>query len=163
GADRECAQIEIACGAGGAPARVFAFGGDEPDLDRDLAIIESWDTHVEVVADLERSYQVLPQIEVDPHVVQVNESYQWHARRYIFARLNVALVGLGSHWCVDHHLVDDRLHGRDVSRSFLHRGCGDLALFFGVAVYRLVVGRFSLIHRTLALMQSIGRLVEPCN
>src|SRR5215471_12609769 len=109
GADRECTQIEIAC------------GGDEPDLDRDLAIIESWNTHVEAVADLERPYQVLPQIEVDPHVVQVNESYQWHARRYIFARLNVALVDLRSHWRIDQHLVDDRLNGRDVSRRLLSR------------------------------------------
>src|SRR4029078_210186 len=29
--NRECAQVEIACRAGSAPTRIFAFGGDEPD------------------------------------------------------------------------------------------------------------------------------------
>src|SRR5262249_43581019 len=38
GADRERAQVEIAGGAGGAPARIFAFGGDQFDLDGDAAV-----------------------------------------------------------------------------------------------------------------------------
>ena len=37
----------------------------------------------------------------------------------------------------------------------------DLALFARVAVDRLLVGRFGLVDGTLALVQGIGRLVEP--
>jgi multidrug efflux pump subunit AcrA (membrane-fusion protein) len=40
GADRERAQIEVAGGAGSAPARIFAFGGDQFDLDGDAAVGE---------------------------------------------------------------------------------------------------------------------------
>src|ERR1700723_4523124 len=38
GADRERAQVEIASGAGSAPACIFAFGGDQFDLDSDTAV-----------------------------------------------------------------------------------------------------------------------------
>src|SRR5438105_6979929 len=71
GADGECPQVEIAGGAGGAPARVFALGGDEPDLDGDAAVTQCWNSHVEAVADLEILDQVLTQIEVHPQVVEV--------------------------------------------------------------------------------------------
>src|SRR5262249_59327150 len=37
-ADRERAQVEIAGGAGRAPARIFALGGDQLDLDGDAAV-----------------------------------------------------------------------------------------------------------------------------
>src|SRR5262249_12753189 len=52
GADRERAQVEIAGGAGGAPARIFAFSGDEFDLDGDAAVGERRDAYVEAVAEL---------------------------------------------------------------------------------------------------------------
>src|ERR1700730_8036226 len=60
-ADGERAQVEIAGGARGTPARIFALGGDQPDLDGDAAAGERRDAHVEAVADLERLHQVLAQ------------------------------------------------------------------------------------------------------
>jgi len=51
GADREGAKVEIAGGAGGAPARIFALGGDELNLDGDAAVAERRNADVEVVAD----------------------------------------------------------------------------------------------------------------
>src|SRR5262249_51359669 len=66
-------QVEIAGGAGGAPARIFAFGGDQPDLDGDAAIAERRNAHAETVAELERLDQVLSQIETDPHVVEIDQ------------------------------------------------------------------------------------------
>src|SRR5215472_13657205 len=163
GADRECAQVEIAGGAGGAPARVFAFGGDEFDLDGDAAVGQCRDAYVEAVADLQRFDEILAQIEVDPHVIEIDQSYQRHAGRDVFAGLHVALVDLRGYRRVDHHLLDDRLHGRDVGSCFLHSRCGDLVLLFGVTVDRLLIGRFGLIHGALAFMERIGRLVEPRN
>src|ERR1700756_3181158 len=47
GADRERAQVEIAGGAGGAPACIFAFGGDQLDLDGDAAGGERRNAHIE--------------------------------------------------------------------------------------------------------------------
>src|SRR6516225_6969079 len=133
GADRERAQVEIAGGAGGAPARVFAFGGDEFDLDGDAAVGERRDAYVEAVADLQRFDEIFAQIEVD------------NARRDVFAGLHIALVHLRGYRRVDHHLLDDRLHGRDVGDRLLHGRCGDFVLLFGVAVDRLLVCRFGLI------------------
>src|SRR5215831_7476883 len=52
------AQVEVAGGAGGAPARVFALGGDQPDLDGDAAVAERRNAHAETVAELERLDQV---------------------------------------------------------------------------------------------------------
>src|SRR6185312_13019131 len=137
GADRERAQVEIAGGAGGAPACIFAFGSDEFHLDRYTAVGARWDAYVEAIADFQRLDQVLAQIEVDPHVVEIDQRHQRHARRDVFAGLNVALVDLRGHRRVDHHLLDDRMHGRDVGRRFLDVRCGDLVLLFGIAVDRL--------------------------
>src|SRR4029077_15026607 len=66
GPDRECPQVEIAGGTRGAPARIFALGGNELDLDGDAAVAERRNAHVETIADLERLDQILPQIEVNP-------------------------------------------------------------------------------------------------
>src|SRR6516162_1111769 len=145
GADRERAQVEIAGGAGGAPARVFAFGGDQFDLNGDAAVGERRDAYVEAVADLQRFDEIFAQIEVDPHVVEIDQGYQRHAGRDVFAGLHVALVHLRGYRRVDHHLLDGCLHGRDVGFCFLHSRCGDLVLLFGVAVDRLFISRFGLI------------------
>jgi hypothetical protein len=51
----------------------------------------------------------------------------------------------------------------DVGQRLLHGGCGDLVFLFGVAVDRLLIGRFGLIHGALTFMERIGRLVEPRN
>src|SRR5262245_52298431 len=58
--DRECAQVEITCGAGSAPARIFTFSRDEPHFDCDFTIIQSWNTHEKAVAHFQCLYQVLP-------------------------------------------------------------------------------------------------------
>ena len=81
GADREGAQVEIAGGAGGAPARIFALGGDQLDLDGDAAVAERRNAHVEAVADFQRLDQILAQIEMDPHVAEIDQRDQRHARR----------------------------------------------------------------------------------
>src|SRR5437016_14527590 len=59
GADRERPQVEVAGGAGGAPARILALGGDELDLDGDTAIVERRNVHAEAIADLQRLHQIL--------------------------------------------------------------------------------------------------------
>src|SRR6185436_19728993 len=97
GADRERAQVEIAGGTGGAPACIFAFGGDQLDLDGDAPVGERRNAYVEAVADFQRLDQILAQIKVDPHVVEVDQRYQRHAGRDIFAGLDVALVDLRTH------------------------------------------------------------------
>src|SRR5690348_5523913 len=58
-ADRERAQVEIAGCAGGAPARIFALGGNQPDFDRDAAVGECRDADIEAVADLQRPDEIL--------------------------------------------------------------------------------------------------------
>src|SRR5271163_4315751 len=94
GANRKRAQVEIAGGAGGAPACIFALGGDELDLDGDTPVGERRDAHIEAVADFQRLDQIFAQIEMDPHVVEIDQGYQRHAGRDIFAELHVALVDL---------------------------------------------------------------------
>src|SRR5215475_543119 len=56
GADRKRAQVEIAGGAGGAPARIFALGGDQLDLDGDAAVGERRDAYLETVAHLQHPH-----------------------------------------------------------------------------------------------------------
>src|SRR5262249_54211895 len=141
-ADGKRPQIEIAGGAGGAPARIFAFGGDQPDLDGDAAVTSRRNSHAESVADLQRLDQVLAQVEVDPQVVEIDQGHQRHAGRDVFAGVNVALVDLRGDRRVDDHLIDDRLHGRDVGNRLLHVCRGDLAFLFRVTVDRLLVGGF---------------------
>ena len=88
---------------------------------------ERRNAHVEAVADLQRLDQILAQVEVDPEVVEIDQRHQRHAGRDVFARLDVALVDLRGHRRVDHHLIDDRLHGLDV---------GDRLLTFATAIWR---------------------------
>jgi hypothetical protein len=52
--------------ARGAPARILAFGGDQPDLDDDATITQRRYPHAEAVADFERLDQVLAQVEAAP-------------------------------------------------------------------------------------------------
>src|SRR5215468_9075383 len=68
GADREGAQVEIAGRPGSAPACIFALGGDQLDLDGDVAVGERRYTYIEAVADPQCLDQVLAQVEVDPQV-----------------------------------------------------------------------------------------------
>jgi hypothetical protein len=46
--------------------------------------------NAEAIADLERLDQILVEIEVDPHVVQIDQCHQWDARRNVFTKLHVA-------------------------------------------------------------------------
>ena len=163
GSDRERPQVEIAGGAGGAPARIFAFGRDQFDLDSDAAVGQRGNAHVEAVADLQRLDQILTQIKVDPQVVEIDQGHQRHAGRDIFAGLHVALVDLRGHRRVDHHLIDDRLHGLDVGERLADIGRRDSTFLLGIAIDRLLVGRSRLIDGALAFMQGIGRLVEARN
>src|SRR5258708_8528056 len=72
-ADREGAKVEVAGGAGGAPTRIFSLGGDQLDLDCDAAVTECRNADVEAVANLERLYQVLAQVQVDPEVAKIDQ------------------------------------------------------------------------------------------
>src|SRR5262249_58055667 len=65
-ADRERAQVEIAGRTRGAPARILALGGDQPDFDRDAAVTERRDADVEAITDLRRIDHILAQIEMCP-------------------------------------------------------------------------------------------------
>src|SRR6516165_5795954 len=161
GAYRERSQVKVSGGADGLPACIFALRRDLLDLYEDAPIAERWNANAEAIADLERPGQIFAQIEVDPHVVQIDQCHQCHARRNVFTRLYVAFVDLESHRRVDHHLVDDRLHGLDVGNGFADIRLGDLVLFSGVTIDRVIVGRLGLIDGTLVLMQRIGGLVEP--
>src|SRR5262249_29393095 len=58
-ADRERAQVEVTGGTGGAPARIFALGGDQLDLDGDAAVRKRRYPHAEAVTDLQVLDQVL--------------------------------------------------------------------------------------------------------
>src|SRR5580704_16709303 len=160
-ADGERSQAEIAGGARGTPARIFALGGDQPDLDGDAAAAEGGNAHAETVADLQRLDQILTQIEVDPHVVEIDQRHQRYARRNVFAGLDVALVDLRSYRRVNSHLIDDRLRGLDVGDGLADIRLRDLVLLFRITVDVLIVGRLGLVHGTLAFVQGIGRLVEP--
>src|SRR5262245_13484228 len=70
----------------GAPARILAFGGDPPDLDGNAAVAERRNAHAETVAELERLDQVLAQMEVDPHVGEIDQGHQRHAGRDVIRR-----------------------------------------------------------------------------
>src|SRR5262249_30358441 len=140
GADRKRPQVEIAGGAGSTPARIFALGGDQLDFNSDAAVAEGWNSNVEAVADFQRLDQILTQIEVDPHVVEIDQRHQRHARRNVFAGLDVALVDLRRHRRIDQHLVDDGLNGFDVGGCLLHVRYGDLTFLGRIAVDRLLVG-----------------------
>src|SRR5262249_29094064 len=72
----------------------------------------------------------------------------------------VRLETCEAHRRVDDHLVDNRLHRRDVGNRLLHLCRGDLAFLFRVAVDRLLVGGFGLVHGAFAFVQGVGRLVE---
>src|SRR5262249_47768201 len=133
-------------------ARVFALGGDQPDLDGDAAVAERRNAHAETVAELERLDQVLSQIEMDPHVVEIDQGHQRHAGRDVFAGVNVALVDLRGAGRVADNLSDGRLPRLDVGERLADICHGDLVLFFGVAVDRLLVGRFRLVDGALAFV-----------
>src|SRR5262245_11651797 len=62
GADCKCPQVEVAGGARGTPARVFALGGNQLDLDGDFPIAERGNADAKAVADLQRLDEVLAQI-----------------------------------------------------------------------------------------------------
>src|ERR1700722_19306965 len=94
GADRKRPQVEIARSTRGPPARIFALGCNKLDLDRDTALIESRNTDIKSIADLQALDEILAKVEVDPDVGQIDQGYEWHTRRYIFARLHIALTNL---------------------------------------------------------------------
>src|SRR5262249_5366827 len=53
GADREGSKVEVAGGAGGAPARIFSLGSNQLDLDRNTAVAERRNSYAEAVPDLD--------------------------------------------------------------------------------------------------------------
>src|SRR5215831_8975280 len=161
--DREGAQIEIASGPGCTPARILALGGDERDLGGNATIAERGNAHPDAITDLQRLHQVLAQVEVDPQVVEINQSHQRYARRHVFSGFHVALVDLRGDRRVDHHLVDNGLHGFDVGDCFPDIGLSDLPLLFRITIDRLLIGRSCLIDDALTFVQGIGRLVEAGN
>src|ERR1700742_2609714 len=160
GADRKCPEIEIAGRTRGAPTRIFAFGRDQLDFHRDHPVTQRGNMDIELVAYLQTLDQILTQIEVDPDILQVDQGHERYARRYVFARLDIALVDLRGDWGIDDELIDDRLNALDVGIGFFDAGLGNRPLFLGVAVDRLLVGRGRLIDCPLGLVQRVGRLVE---
>ena len=46
--------------------------------------------------------EILAQIEVDPDVVEIDQGNERHARRDIFARLDIALIDLRGDGGIDH-------------------------------------------------------------
>src|SRR5262249_30684906 len=75
GSDRKCAQIEIARRACCAPARIFALGCDQLDLNGDAAVGERGNAHVETIAHLDGLDEVLPQVEMNPQVVEIDQGH----------------------------------------------------------------------------------------
>ena len=90
GAYRERSQVKVSGGADGLPACIFALRRDLLDLYEDAPIAERWNPNAEAIANLERLGQIL-----HPHVVQIDQCHQCHARRNVFTRLYVAFVDLG--------------------------------------------------------------------
>src|SRR5262249_18696735 len=74
GANRESPKVEIAGRPGGTPARVFALGGNQLNLDSDTPIAKRRYTHTEAVADLQLLDEIFAKVEVDPKVAQVDQS-----------------------------------------------------------------------------------------
>src|ERR1700722_3138816 len=140
GPDRKRPQVEIARSTRGPPARIFTLGRNKLDLDRDTALIERRNPDIESVADLQVLDEVLAKIEVDPDVGQIDQGNQRHARRYIFARLYIALIDLRGEGGIDHELIDDRLNALDIGIGLFDVGLGDSPLLFGVAIDGLLVG-----------------------
>src|ERR1700722_16862848 len=160
GADRKRPQVEIACSASGPPTRIFALGRNELDLDRDRAFSESRNTDIKSIADLQVLHEILAKIEMNPDVGQIDQGNQRYAGRYIFARLDIALIDLRGNGGIDNELIDDRLNALDIGIGLFDAGSGNGPLLFGVATDRLLVGRFGLIDGAFAFVQRISRLVE---
>jgi hypothetical protein len=84
------------------------------DLDRDAAVSEGRNADIESIADLQALDEILAKIEVDPDVGQIDQGNERHARRYIFARLDIALIDLRGYGSIDLELIDDRLNALDI-------------------------------------------------
>src|SRR6202035_6035953 len=102
--------------------------------------IESRNKDIKSIADLQVLDEILAKVEVDPDVGQIDQGYERHTRRYIFARLHIALIDLRGDGGIDHELIDDRLNALDIGIGLFDVGPGNGPLFFGVAVDGLVVG-----------------------
>ena len=97
---------------------------------------------------------------MDPDVGQIDQGDERHARRHIFAGLDIALIDLRGDRRVDDQLIDDRLNALDIGIGLFDIGLGDRPFFPGVAVDGLFVGRFGLIDGALGFVQRVGHLVE---
>src|SRR6267378_2219958 len=147
GADRKRPQVEIARSTRGPPARIFALGCNKLDLDRDTAVIKGRNTDIKSIADLQTLDEILAKIEMNPDVGQIDQGNERYARRYVLARLHIALIDLRGYGSIDLELVDDRLNALDIGICLFDAGPGNSSLLFCVAVDSLLVGRFSLIDR----------------
>jgi hypothetical protein len=114
------------------------------------------------IADLQVLHEILAKIEMNPDVGQIDQGNQRYAGRYIFARLDIALIDLRGNGGIDNELIDDRLNALDIGIGLFDAGSGNGPLLFGVAIDRLLVGRFGLIDGAFAFVQRISRLVEAC-
>src|SRR5712672_1771440 len=140
GADRKRPQVEIARSARGPPARIFALGCNKFEFDRDTAVSESRNADIKSIADLQALDEILAKIEMNPDVGQIDQGNQLYARRYICARLHVALVDLRGDGGIDHELIDDRLNALDIGIGLFDAGPGNGSLLFCVAIDGLFVG-----------------------
>src|SRR3954465_5673452 len=83
GADRKRPQVESPGGARGPPARIFALGRDELDLNRDGAVPECRNADIEAIADLEAFHEILAKIEMHPEIGQIDQGNERDARRHV--------------------------------------------------------------------------------
>jgi len=96
--------------------------------------------YIESIPDLQALHQILAKIEVNPDIGQIDQSNERHARRYIFARLDVALVDLRSDRGIDRELIDGRLNALDIRVALFDIGPGNGPLLLCITVDSLIVG-----------------------
>src|SRR5207244_9428208 len=108
-------------------------------LDRDTAVSESRNTDIKSITDLQSLDEILAKIEMNPDVGQIDQGNERNARRYILARLHIALIDLRSYGSIDLELIDDRLNALDIGICLFDAGPGNSSLFFCVAVDSLLV------------------------
>src|SRR5216684_1579604 len=97
---------------------------------------------------------------MNPDVGQIDQGYERYARRYVLARLDIALIDLRGYGSIDLQLIDDRLNALDIGIGLFDVGPGNRPLFLRVAVDGLVVARFGLIDRAFTFVQRIRHLVQ---
>jgi hypothetical protein len=62
---------------------------------------------------------------VGSDIGQIDPRYERHARRHIFARLDIALLDLRGDGSIDHQLIDDGLNALDIGIGLFDIGLAD--------------------------------------